>query len=174
MNRLPMYGYILLLAGLLTLGLYMMYHRRETAKKSWPSVPGKITESKIVQTTRAELQTPTVNRRMRDDKYYSDIKVWSLAVQYQYQLDGKDYAGTTATSNNWEDPVSDYPDGPSQKLHDWSMQLHRGASVSVHYNPADPSETYLVYAENPSRTMLAIGFGLLVLGILLVAAPRIF
>ena len=153
----------------------MVVHRKETAKKTWPSVPGKVTVgSKIIRTTRAYLETPTVNRTMRDDKYYRDVKVWGMDVEYSYQVAGQDYTGRRGTATDRVDAISDYPDGPSKQMVDWNAQLAEGTAVSVHYDPSNPYESYIIYTENPKRVVLIIVGVLMVLGIALVAAPLIF
>ena len=174
MNRLPSYGYLLILASLLCFGLLLGFRRKETAKRAWPSVPGRVTiDSKIIRTEKAYLETPTAGRTMRDDTYYRFVKVWALTVEYSYQIAGQDYEGTQATATNHVDAISDYPDGPSKQMLDWQAQLSKGTAVSVHYDPSTPTESYIIYTENPIQTVMIIGCVLMALGIALVAIPRL-
>ena len=173
LNKLPMYGYTLILASLFCFAMPIGLHREEVAKKTWPSASGLIVEApKFIRTTRAYLETPTTGRTARDDTYYRDVKVWALTTEYRYQVAGQNYIGTQATSTNHVDKISDYPDGPSQQMVEWSSQLSKGASVTIHYDPLTPYESYAIYTENSIQNVLVIGCVLMILGIILVAAPR--
>jgi hypothetical protein len=165
---------VLLISAVFCLGLYFAFHRMDTAKKTWPSIPGKMIESEIIRTTKAYLQTPSVNRGIGDDTYYRKYPVWALQVTFSYRIGDQEYNGHQATSTNQVDRIDEYPNGPSQEMVNWSHQLQKGAFVEVHYDPTNPVESYVLYAESRNRWLLITGSVLLILGLAVVAAPRIF
>ena len=147
----------------------------ETAKKSWPTVPGTMLDCAIVRTSKAYLERPAVNRSVNDDSYYRTVNVWAIQSQVQYQVGGETYTGTEATATAHVDPISDFPNGPSPQMKAWAGQLAKGSPVVVHYDPNQPAESYGIYTESPAlNTTLTSGFVLLALALGLIAAPRVF
>ncbi len=174
---LPSYGYLLLLASLFAFGSYFFTIRKERAKKNWPSAAGKVIgDSSIVRTTKAILETPTVSVSNKDDRHYTYEEVWALRVEYEYEVAGQKYTGRRATATDHVDFLSDYPNAPNPQMVEWSARLPKGAAVSVHYDPSEPTESYIIYTESTAAlsTILKTAAALMFLGIALVLAPRIF
>lgn len=172
-NRLPQYGYAILAAALFVLGFYVWGVRSVRARKAWPTAQGTVRQSAVVRTTRAYYMTPTVNRT-NNDGYYENRPIWELDVRIDFQVNGVAYTCTRATPMDEVDLVADSPHGPSSRMQAWQAQLPVGAVLPVHYDPADPQESYALYSESPQiRSALNISLVLLLIGLALIAAPHV-
>jgi hypothetical protein len=93
-------------------------------------------------------------------------------VRYRYRVDGREFVGNRATSSNVSEEISQHPQGPSAALRELLQRVPVGATVPVHIRPDDPSESYLLYVENPgSRRLLVAGIALAIVSAALLVMP---
>ncbi len=117
----------LIIAGLaLTwFGCYFIYKGYES--RSWPRIPGKITASYAEQQTRRS-----------SDTGHSSYFVYVARIRYSYSADGKAY-----TSDEISFGGNQYTSKRKYKTEKYLKQFPVGKSVTVYYNPGDPSQSVL-------------------------------
>jgi hypothetical protein len=123
--------------------------RASAASPTWPTVAGTVASSRV-------------------DKL--DGSHWETIVQYGYAVDGFRYSQANLSFGSG---VS----GDQAKAQAWADRYPAGATVTVHYNPADPSVAVLEPGPSRSGLYAAIFAGLgalasLGVGIALVAHAR--
>lgn len=132
-NGVPLFAF-LLPAATITVGLggavqFVALGRLRSASRRWPTVNGRITRSEVVEEMREVHDKDRLGIR-REPRYRP-------AVQFSYRVGGKDYSsdalqwGWSAIYTDREQPRSIVAKYPS------------GASVPVHYDPADPQNAVL-------------------------------
>jgi Protein of unknown function (DUF3592) len=167
--KLIWFGCIVLLGGFVTLVLAYQEQQKETLRKNWPFVPGLVTHCEIVKTTIARLRVPAVGSSPSPDPEYIRYPVWAIQVAYTYRVGDKEFVGSEATSALLTEPA-DRNTGASDHLKKIAAQINSRPSRDVHYDPADSSESYLVFVEQPSRRGLwRMGVGCLAVGVILLA-----
>jgi hypothetical protein len=159
-------------AGALAFG-YAAY-RRDMVLKQWPSTSATMVFSKIVRTTQARLRSHARDRQRATEPDYKIVDVWALDVQYQYVVNGRDLTGYRATANLLVEGIRKQDTGPGERLRALSAQLPPGAVVPVHYDPGDPSESYLLYIDSPGRaTLFRTGAVLAAIGLAVALGSRL-
>ena len=137
------FAVVVLLAGAGSVWLAVQYARTVRVGRDWPTVEGKILERGVGE--------PMGHQRYRPH------------VRYRYVVDGKTYENTQV-----------YAIKDSGELEDHAEELVRSLPdpVPVHYDPTDPSRSFLIL--NPSGMFWVIVgfacFSFLVGGVLLVSA----
>lgn len=113
--------------------------KRAAASQSWPTASGVITESRVVESS---------SGRRRGRSY-------TAKVEYAFQVDGQDVKGTRISYRLQPSGQS----GASERV----AQYPLGAPVTVHYDPADPSQAVLEVGWD-AWNAFPIGIGLFALG----------
>ncbi len=166
---------IIAFGGAVSLAFGYAAHRREVAMKGWPTVQGMVVSSKIVQTLDARLRTPAYSRLAPSKPSYNISDVWAVDVEYKYTVNGTEYGGYRATSSRVVQKI-DKKDGsqPGAELCALQSRFHAGSAAQVHYDPANPGESYLDYRESPENgSLFKTGFGLLLAGALIFIAGKL-
>jgi hypothetical protein len=140
--------------GVATLAFGYAAYRRDMVLKQWPFVPATIISSKIIRTTQARLRSHARDPQPPAEPDYKIVDVWALDVAYQYVVSGREITGYQATANLLVEDVGKQDTGPGTRLQGLISQLPAGAVVPAHYNPTDPSESYLLYIDSPGRAPL--------------------
>lgn len=138
--------YFLVALGFLLFCIYMLRHalinhRSAKASNDWPSVTGALTELQLWGKRR-------INGEMVDSE--------NLSVQYQYELNGKKFAGRRVAFYTLH-----YPETV-----DFAKCYPQGSRVSVFYNPQNPAESVIVpglHPQKPNSEIWLAGVGVVVL-----------
>jgi hypothetical protein len=126
--------------------IYFAFRQKSKAKlagETWPTVPGKVMDSRVASHT-----------SFRNGRQSTQI---AAVVKYEYQVMGQAYESDTlgfgntgSGRKNATAKVAEYP---------------AGSSVTVHYDPADPSKAVLETKAYGFVTNLLIAAFLIVLGV---------
>ncbi len=142
MNIVILVGVVFLLIGLVLLVVGISQGRKAKAAEAWPTVPGTILSSGLQE------------KRHYDSDTHRTSVTYEPQVQYEYSLMGTVYQGSSLSfgkaSYNYSTAnkkIAPYP---------------QGASVTVHYDPADPSKAVL-------ETKSAGGTFLIIMGVFFMA-----
>jgi hypothetical protein len=123
---------LFLLAGL---GLTIVGRKAEREAKrsaSWPVVPGTLEFCEVVELPGIRVE---------------DVSSWQLQLRYSYVVRGTTYHSTRYAFG--------YGDGRDDKKHRLIAEaLRRSPQLSVHYNPARPSEAVISTEPQTNLTML--------------------
>lgn len=138
--------YFLVALGFLLFCIYMLRHalinhRSAKASNDWPSVTGALTELQLWG-----------KRRINGDMVDSE----NLSVQYQYEVNGKKFAGRRVAFYTLH-----YPETV-----DFAKHYPQGSRVSVFYNPQNPAESVIVpglHPQKPNSEIWLAGVGVVVL-----------
>jgi hypothetical protein len=129
------YAALYFAGGVVAIGFAHRLHRERKAKRAWPTSPGKILERGVGEPMR------------------SVSRAYLPRVKYAYSVGGKDYVNdqvyvirrTGSLKSSVQKLVDRLPD-----------------PVPVHYDPDDPTKSYLL--ENPrSTTWILVCFGIVAL-----------
>lgn len=172
MSKLVPFGWLAILAALGAFAFHIYIHRLETASKDWPTASAQILSSRIVKATRASLRTSLTSTVPYRDPRYDNEEVWALNVEYSYKVNEESFSGNKATSIDHASIVRPGTAGPNADMVALANELPEGKMTQAHYNPSDPSESYLIYMESGgNKTVLTTAWVLVGLGILMIAAP---
>ncbi len=166
--KLTFLALLIISGGLASFAFGLAAHRRDLALKRWPAVPGQVVSSRIGQTTEAQFLAPAHSATPRSEPDYKMNPVWAVQVEYRYQVAGTDYTAYRATSCHLVEQIPAGEAQPGAQLNSVLAQCPAGARVQVHYNPANPAESYLFYLASPGimplykTGSLLIGVGLLI------------
>ncbi|MBN8471006.1 DUF3592 domain-containing protein [Corallococcus exiguus] len=122
-----------------------MLHQSEQALLSWPTVPGRMLAISVVEGSK------------KNSRY------WHVKPQYAYEVDGRSYTGETLSNVSHRELLIWNPE-PSPELKAYLTRYPVGATVPVHYRPADPEDSVLEVNTGAAR-----GFAL-VAGVLSLSA----
>ena len=168
-DKFLMLGLLIVAGGLVSVGFGYAAHRRDLALQNWPTVPGTIVSCKIVQATEGRLRAPAHSAAPRPEADYQFSQVWTLEVEYRYTVQGVARTGHRATSGHWVEPVLPGNPEPGPRLQGLRAQWVEGAAVAVHYDPAQPAESYLAHVESPGKdSLFRTGLGLVITGLIVV------
>ena len=174
-NKLLQLGLLILAGGFASMAFGLAAQRRDMALKRWPAVPGQVVSSRIGQTTEAQFVAPAHSATPRSEPDYKLNPVWAVQVEYRYQVAGTDFTAYRATSCHLVEQVQAGAPEPGEPLNSVLAQCPAGARVQVHYNPANPAESYLIYLASPGIMPLFKTGGLLIgVGLLIGLAGRLW
>jgi Protein of unknown function (DUF3592) len=162
----PVVAAVILGAALLVSVMMSGARRRSDETVAWPVVAGKVVRSRLYHSLEAS---------GRRDAAVGDGSL-RLQLRYVYSVDGTFFEGEQVTR-----------DGSRMGLQEraWAARYPEGASVPVHYNPADPSEAVLeTQAFDPRKSSIPWVIALVSVGTLLLglwerllhgtSGPRLF
>jgi hypothetical protein len=140
-------------------GAYLIYRSSQDKKKAkqslnWPSTPGRVLESRVVES----LSTDSDGDTSTTYKPY---------VKYEYSVIGATYTsdhigiGPAVSSSNL------------RKAQDAVNRMPVGGTVTVFYNPDDPSDAVLEQRSN-ATVMLVVGIVLAAIGLCVLCPASIF
>ena len=137
---------------LLGVGLAIFgFVQRKKAKttESWPTASGSIVSSRLDQNTRTE---------RRDGHSYTSTS-YTPIVEYTYEVGGKTYQGNKV----FPGASMSYDHGTAQGI---VNRYQPGAAVTVHYDPADPTQAVLETKSKGGNLFLILGAVFAVLGMI--------
>ncbi len=114
------------------------------ASGSWPSVPGKVTESRVVSKT------------SRDSDGHSDT-TYSAHVVYRYEVENAEYTCDTVS-------FGEYGTNTPKHAREIVVRYPKGKEVTVHYEPEKPTKAVLEPGVTWS-SYAVLGFGLIFVGV---------
>lgn len=97
----------------------MTNYKNALASESWPSVNGRLTDVRLWGKRR-------IDGEMKEAE--------KLIVEYEYEIDGLKYTGTSATFYTLV-----YPE-----TLEFFKHYPKGSDVKIYYNPKDPVESVLI------------------------------
>ncbi len=131
--------------GVLLVIIALMQRNKAKKAESWQTVSGQITASTITE------------NRHRDSDGHTQINYQPL-VQYTYEIDGLTYNGGRIAFG-----ANSFDYNTAQGM---AAKYPVGASVTVHYDPAQPGEAVLETKAAGSKVFLIIGIVFAVIGLL--------
>jgi hypothetical protein len=155
-------GIGILFAGL-GLGMLLAARRQRTqamATEAWPTVGGTITASRLDRQSR----TQTRQGRRTTHTTYTPV------VDYTFDVGGKLLRG----SKIFPGSTMSFDLGTAQDI---VNRYQAGAPVTVHYNPADPTQAVLETSSRSANILMILGgvfLGIGVVMLLVVAAMALF
>ena len=174
-DKIIILGLFVFFGGAVSLALGLASQRRESAMKKWPTVQGTMVSSQVVRTVDARLRSPAYSRLTPSDTGYDMFDVWALDVAYSYVVEGAAYEGARAVSSWLVQKIEKGTDVPCAELREIQAQFPAGAEVPVHYDPANPAESYLFYRRSPQAdSNLKTGLALALVGGVMAVASRVF
>jgi len=172
-DKIMVLGCFVAFGGAVSLAFGLAAQRRESAMMKWPTVPGAILSSKIIQTVDARLRPPVYSRPAPTKPSYKLQEVWALDAEYQYDVNGVKLRGSRATSCRFVQEIGKGCSGPGEALQSLLSQIPAGSKVRVHYDPANPSESYLIYQDSPEKkSLFKTGFALVLVGAMIAFAGK--
>jgi len=147
------FGFALLLIGVILLALGLVAARRAKAAQSWPVIPGVVLSSTVV-----ELEST--------DSEGSSSVSYEPRVEYQYNVMGQTYTarriayGATTFDNN--------------KASEIAARYPVGAQVSVHYNPDKVSDATLETGAVSTKLFTKLGGAMAGIGLVIVIVEVVF
>jgi hypothetical protein len=134
-----------IIGGLVFIGAAInQYMKAKKAEKTWLTVPGAVLNSEVKIS------------RHHGSKGRTTV-TYEPTVSYQYKIKNQSYNG-----NHIGFGTTTYSKGKAEKI----IALYpMGSPVTVHYDPADPSQAVLETKAKAGVTFLALGIILIVLGV---------
>jgi len=137
--------FFLLGVGLVIFGI--VQRKKAKTTETWPTANGTIVSSRLDQNTRTE---------RRDGHTYTSTS-YAPIVEYTYEIGGKPYQGNRI----FPGATMSYDLGTAQGI---VNRYQPGAAVTVHYDPADPTQAVLETKSKGGNLFLIIGAVFAVLG----------
>lgn len=137
---------LMILLGLVFAVIGFVSRRRAEISKSWPTAPGEIITSTIVQ-------------HESTDSDGSSSTSYEPVVEYRYTVIGNPMMGKKIAFG-----ANQFDYRTAQKV---VARYPAGAQVQVHYNPDKPTEAVLETRANGGLVFLVIGVVSLIVGILI-------
>jgi hypothetical protein len=140
--------------GLLGLILLLVYRSRlnvDKKIKSWPSVPGTITSSRV---SKKEVSVESHGSTSLQTQYEPHVK-------YSYTVTGTLYHGERIGNGILVSSLS----GPSKRI---VKRFTAGATVPVYYDPEDPSQAVLEKTRLSDEIGFLVGVGFCFISVFLV------
>jgi hypothetical protein len=123
--------------------------KKTKTAEAWPIVNGVIESSRLI---------PGAPNKRGDGYTYSD-NYYTPAVEYTYEISGQTYRGSHINAGK----NMSYDRSTAQGI---VILYHPGTAVTVHYNPADPSQAVLETKSRGGKAFLFFGAVFAVLGLL--------
>jgi hypothetical protein len=131
-------------------GIYLIYRSIKDKKKaklslSWPSTPGRVIESRVVESHSSDSDGDTTT-------------TYRPYIKYEYQVVGATFTsdklsiGPAVSTSNY------------RKSQDKVNRMPAGSTVTVFYNPDDPTDAVLEQRSN-ATLMLVLGIVFTVIGL---------
>jgi hypothetical protein len=139
-------AFFLLGAGLAIFG-FVQRKKAKTAE-TWPTASGSIVSSRLDQSAHTE----------HDDEHTYTSTSYRPVVEYTYEVGGKSHQGNRV----FPGASMSYDHGTAQGI---VNRYQPGAIVTVHYDPADPTQAVLETKSKGGNLFLILGAGFAVLGI---------
>jgi hypothetical protein len=128
-------------AGLFMLGFALWRAVQGARTRKWPSVPGTVLTSNTIARRAKKLQSEEGEEEPTTQVlYHAEIK-------YTYTVGGREYTGEHLRLDSLEVSSEEH----ARKV---TARYPQGASVTVYYNPADPSQALLEPGPGASVWML--------------------
>ena len=173
-SRLLVVGLVMIVCGAVCLALGYSAQRRDGVLKSWPSVAGKVISCSVVRTVQDRLHSSVTRASTPPDPKYSHDPVWAIATEYEYSARGKPLRGYEATSALLVEDIIDRASAPGARMQSLAAQLAPGTELNIHYNPADPRQSYAIYIDTPGKERLYRAGGICAaIGLLLSAVAKL-
>jgi hypothetical protein len=164
MVKLVVLEVILVLLGGFFLFAYHVQNTRDAAQTEWSTTQGRVLRSQIA-TEAVRAHASDVHPRT----------LYTLEVVYRYEVDGRSFTGDRV-SNDEPGETLDFGESrePSAALRGHLARYPQGATVTVHYDPADPARSVLELRGNSAK-FGALAFAVLLLGaaLLILLKPSI-
>lgn len=138
--------FFLLGAGLAIFGF--VQRKKAKTTETWPTTSGSIVSSQLDQKTTTDY----------DDGHTSTSTSYTPIVEYTYQVGGQTYQG----SHIFPGASMSYDHGTAQGI---INRYQPGVAVTVHYDPADPTQAVLETKSKGGNLFLILGSVFAVLGI---------
>jgi hypothetical protein len=157
MKDAPGIAWLFIGLGVLALGfgVYMLNVARQSA--SWPSAEGQIEAVKVEKTTtsRRSSSSSTSTARQKKTRYH-------VSLVYSYDVDGQIHESSRYSIGQGSRVSKKYRkrDDATQAARAYT----KGDAITVHYNPADPSEA-VIRAGVTGASWVPFVFGLLFAGV---------
>lgn len=139
--------FFLLGIGLVIFGI--VQRKKAKTAETWPTASGSIVSARLDQNTRIE----------HDDDHTSTSTSYTPIVEYTYEIGGKTYRGNRV----FPGASMSYDHGTAQGI---VNRYQPGSVVTVHYDPADPTQAVLETKSKGGNLFLIIGAVFAVLGII--------
>lgn len=140
-------AFFILGAGLAIFG-FVQRKKAKTAE-TWPTASGTVVSSRLDQKTTTDY----------DDGHTSTSTSYTPIVEYTYQVGGQTYQG----SRIFPGASMSYDHGTAQGI---ASRYQPGATVTVHYDPANPTQAVLETKSKGGNLFLILGSVFAVLGII--------
>jgi hypothetical protein len=140
-------AFFLLGVGLAVFGF--VQRKKAKTTETWPTASGSIVSSRLDQSTRTE---------RKDNGTYTTTS-YTTIVEYTYEVSGKTYQGNKV----FPGASMSYDHGTAQGI---VNRYQPGAAVTVHYDPADPTQAVLETKSKGGNLFLILGAVFAVLGIM--------
>lgn len=138
-------GFGFLLIGFILLAIWLFQSRRAGATQNWSSVPGRVMDSRLVETRDAE-----------------DGRTWTASVTYVYQIGGAQFQGNRVAIGGGK--------GSPQQI---VQRYPAGAVVPVFYDPQKPAAAVLERGSGGLTPLLIIAIAMCVAGLAIIVGGRI-
>ena len=139
--------FFLLGVGLVIFGV--VQRKKAKTTETWPTASGSIVSSRLDQKTTTDY----------DDGHTSTSTSYTPIVEYTYQVGGQTYQG----SRVFPGASMSYDHGTAQGI---VSRYQPGATVTVHYDPANPTQAVLETKSKGGNLFLILGTVFAVLGII--------
>jgi hypothetical protein len=139
--------FFLLGIGLVIFGF--VQHKKAKTSESWPTAGGSIVSARLDQSTHTEDE---------DGHTYTSTS-YRPVIEYTYEIGGKIYQGNRV----FPGASMSYDHGTAQGI---VNRYQPGAAVTVHYDPADPTQAVLETKSKGGNLFLILGAVFAVLGII--------
>jgi len=123
--------------------------KKAKSTESWPTVSGSIVSSRLDQKTSTDF----------DGEYSSTSTSYTPMVEYNYEIDGRTYQGKRV----FPGASMSYDHGTAQSI---VNRYQPGATVSVHYDPVDPTQAVLETKSKGGNLFLILGSVFALLGMM--------
>ena len=141
-----LFGGLFLLFGVTILVMAGRNERKAAESSAWPTVQGRIIESRLIESTSTDSDGSTSTS-------------YRPTFRYTYEAGGKQYQGDRLNRGM----SMAYDRGTALKI---MARYPTGVNVMVHYNPSTPAEAALETTARGGTVMRIIGFVLAGVGLL--------
>jgi hypothetical protein len=151
------------------IGFYFLYGtiQSDSFKKSWPKTTAMVLEASIDKIVASFNTGGPTNRTI-------GTPGWDIKIKYEYEVNGTKYVGTNVSNQSTQETKTVWNDAakPSEELKSVLDKYSAGTKTEIHYNPKNPSESFINFTSSTGSKLVALGMGILfsILGVLLLVA----